>query len=391
MLATTAIAQDTPAISAPRVQELQPIDIDILSSYYQQDGNHSPVTGGIGTEYLTDVTPAIIVNVPLDSVSSLNVNFGMDFYTSASSDRVDPTTISSASSSDTRTHLNVGFSRRNNYRHVTKSITVGGSTEYDVQSISLGLSWRKGSKNENSELNLAGEYYYDSWTLVYPIELRGGPSPLVKDNVRQSFNFSATLSQVVNKRMQVSVTGDLVYQAGLLSTPFHRVYFQDQALPNVEQLPDNRLKYPFGLRLNYYVNDYLTTRVFYRFYHDSWNLTANTFEVEVPVKIGPFFSVYPFYRYHTQTAADYFAPYKTHHIGEEFYTSDYDLSNFSSNKVGLGLRYSPLFGLGSFGVPFSSRKTNFKSIDLRYANYWRSDGLKSFIISTDLGFTIPSR
>ena len=388
---TAAVAQDTPAASSPRVLELQPIDVNILGSYYQQDGNHSPVTGGIGTEYLTDVTPTVIVNVPLDSVSSLNVNFGMDFYSSASTDRIDPTTISSASSSDMRTHLNVGFSRRNNYRHITKSITLGASTEYDVQSLSLGLSWSKGSKNENRELSLAGELYYDAWTLIYPVELRGNPSPLVPNSSRKSLNLSATLSQVINRRMQASLTTDLVYQSGLLSTPFHRVYFQEQDLPNVEQLPDNRLRYPLGLRLNYYLSDYLTTRFFYRFYHDSWNITANTFEVEVPVKIGPFFSVYPFYRYHSQTAADYFQPYKTHHIGEEFYTSDYDLSSFTSQKVGLGVRYSPLFGMGNFGFPFKSRKTNFKSIDLRYANYWRNDGLRSFIISTDLGFTIPGK
>ena len=37
-----------------------PIEIDILSSYYSQDGIHSPVTGGRGTESLSDLTSGTI-------------------------------------------------------------------------------------------------------------------------------------------------------------------------------------------------------------------------------------------------------------------------------------------------------------------------------------------
>ncbi len=36
-------------------------DVDISSSYYQQNGNHSAVEGGVGTQHLTDVAPTIIL------------------------------------------------------------------------------------------------------------------------------------------------------------------------------------------------------------------------------------------------------------------------------------------------------------------------------------------
>lgn len=44
----------------------EPIDIYFVSSYYEQDGNHSPVTGGTGTEKLTNIAPTVYVHIPLD-------------------------------------------------------------------------------------------------------------------------------------------------------------------------------------------------------------------------------------------------------------------------------------------------------------------------------------
>lgn len=389
-LTSSAFAQNSvPAAKTRRVRELEPAEVNILGSYYSQDGDHSPVTGGVGTEQLTDVTPTVVVNVPLDTVTNLNVNFGMDFYSSASTDNIDYN-VSSASSSDMRTHLNVSISRSNSLSRITKSLTLGGSTEYDYQSLSVGAGWAMESRDGNRELSLAGLIFYDTWTLIYPEELRGN-GELVNTDKRKSYNLSGTLSQVINRKLQASLSADLVYQSGLLSTPFHRVYFKEQERPRVEQLPDQRLKYPVGLRLNYYASDYVTTRFFYRFYGDNWGVIANTLELETPIKFGPFFSFYPFYRFHTQSAADYFLPYKEHSLSEEFYTSDYDLSGFSSHKVGLGLRYSPLFGIKELGLPFTKNKALFKGIELRLGNYWRSDGLKAFIISTDLSFTVPSK
>jgi hypothetical protein len=388
-VATVTMAQNTTTTTAKgrRTRELSPAEVNILGSYYSQTGEHSPVTGGIGTEELTDLTPTIIVNVPLDTVTNLNVNFGMDFYSSASSDQIDYN-VSGASKSDTRTHLNVGISRRNNARRTIKGITIGGSTEYDYQSVSVGANWAIISKDGNRELSLGALAFFDTWSRIYPIELRG-QGQLLDEDKRQSYSLSATLSQVINQKMQAALSSDVVYQTGLLSTPFQRVYFADQELPDIERLPDTRYKYPVGLRVNYYTSDYLTMRFFYRFYSDSWGMTANTVELETPIKIGPFFSFYPFYRYHTQTAVDYFAPYKAHLSTEELYTSDYDLAGINSHKAGLGLRYSPLEGITHFGLPFSRNSTQFKSIEVRGGNYWRSDGLKAFIISADLGFTIP--
>jgi len=106
--------------------------------------------------------------------------------------------------------------------------------------------------------------------------------------------------------------------------------------------------------------------------------------VEVPIKINTGLTLSPFYRYHTQTAADYFAPFAVHTTAEEFYTSDYDLSTLDSQKIGLGIKISPLYGLTRGKIPFSKKVFSFKSLDIRGAYYKRSTDLKAFIVSLGL-------
>jgi len=40
---------------------LETAEIDILASYYSQDGNNAAVTGGLGTEELTDITGTLVI------------------------------------------------------------------------------------------------------------------------------------------------------------------------------------------------------------------------------------------------------------------------------------------------------------------------------------------
>ncbi|GAB3851168.1 DUF3570 domain-containing protein [Hymenobacter terrigena] len=415
--------------SVPVSRAADETTIDIIGGYYQQDGSHGAVEGGRGTQQLTDVPPAIIVNVPLDTVSRLTVNVGADFYASASTDRID-FALSTPSASDVRYHGDFGYSREQKAKGTIWGVGTGVSKEYDYLSFNLAGSFAKTSQDGNRQLSLAGQVFFDRVTLIQPLELREGYSTGSTTNrgeknygsdTRQTYNFTATYSQVLTKRLQAAISTELVSQNGLLSTPFHRVYFKDNTTLNpapsvgdgfsphvataarIENLPRARFKYPVSLRLNYYATDLVQVRAFYRFYNDNFGITAHTFELELPVKITPFFVAYPFYRYHTQTAAQYFAPFMEHSINDAYYTSDYDLSAFSANKVGLGLRYSPVYGIGRFHVPGKNvqglpRVMRFKSLDLRYANYQQTGStiytaanradLKANIISFDLGFAL---
>lgn len=69
---------------------LETTEIDFLSSYYGQDGDNAAVTGGIGTEELSDVTGTFIVAIPMNDDDVLTIDAGVSAYTSASSSNVNP-------------------------------------------------------------------------------------------------------------------------------------------------------------------------------------------------------------------------------------------------------------------------------------------------------------
>src|SRR5690606_37536785 len=106
---------------------------------------------------------------------------------------------------------------------------------------------------------------------------------------------------------------DLVLQEGLLSTPHQRLYFSDvndffvngfQLADDIEQLPESRFKVSIGARLNYYLNDLFTLRTYYRYYFDDCGINSNTLNLELPIRITDKFTVYPIYRFYSQTRSE---------------------------------------------------------------------------------------
>ncbi|MCO6147204.1 DUF3570 domain-containing protein [Flavobacterium sp. NRK1] len=408
---------------------LDATEVDFLMSYYKQDGIHSAVAGGSGMEKLTDVTPTIVVAMPLNDDDVLTVDAGVSAYSSASSGNINPfdsktpspwQASSGASASDMWVGVTAGYSHSSDDRNTIWNAHVSGSVEYDYTSIGFGGGLTKLFNEKNTEVTVSGNVYLDTWMPIYPKELQdfadngnstnGGiynyfnivdqngiskagydPSRFTfwNDKKRNSYSLSVSLSQVINKRLQASLFFDVLQQNGLLSTPYQRVYFKDaddyyinkfRLADDIERLPDTRFKVPIGARVNYYINETFVVRTYYRFYTDNWGITAHTANIELPIKITDRFTVFPMYRYYTQQASKYFAPYEAHLSAERYYTSDYDLSTFDAHQYGAGINYTDIFTgtkIWKFGV---------KNIDFRYNHYQRSDGLDADIFSVGVKF-----
>ena len=364
-------------------------EVNFITSYYHQDGNNSAVTGGIGSEKLDDFGNSIDLQLSRfdkkNNKHTFGVELGIDVYSSASSDKIDPTTISSASSKDVRISPSLNYLKENAKNNTALGGGVSFSQEFDYTSIGANVLFAKATKDKNREFSAKASVFLDTWSVILPVELRNIDTNFKYkqgDNApRNSYNLALGLSQVVNQRLQVSILTDIGYQTGLLGTAYQRVYFGDNGNNAYsEKLPDNRFKLPVGLRANYFLGDKFILRSFYRFYIDSWNLTAHTAELEIPYKITPFVSIAPFYRFYSQSGVDYFKPYKEHLLSDnsEFYTSDYDLSKFTSHLFGLNFRMVSANGL--MGV----KKLNV--VELRYSYYNRSTDLTSHLITLALKF-----
>ena len=461
------INSDTITVFKKRV--LDRTEIDFLGSYYTQEGTHSAVGGGVGTESLLDYTPTVIVSIPLNDDDVLTIDAGISAYTSASSSNTNPFDASGASTkggeeednkangnsnpvgspwiestgasrSDVLTSLSATYSHSSDNRNNIWGVTGAFSVEYDYYSIGFGGNYARLFNEKNTELSVRAKVYLDQWSTIYPTELEefaahgsnflnqgyfqgvnvydqnGNISPTgynpiafseATNKSRNSYSVSLGLSQILSKRAQVSIFADVIAQSGLLSTPYHRIYFSDrpnfyigddparianytsssnvgvyQLADDTEQLPGRRLKIPVGMRFNYYLNEIISLRSYYRFYSDDWGITGHTASLELPIKVSARFTLYPTYRFYNQTASDYFAPYEQHVSTSTYYTSDYDLSQFSSQQYGIGVKYNDIF------TKFKILKYGLKTINLRYNHYSRSDGLKANIISTGFKFVL---
>lgn len=356
-------------------------EINLVSSYYKQDGNNAAVTGGVGSEKLTDISNTINVTmVKYDKKlrkNKFDFSVGIDHYSSASSDMIDLKANSSASRSDNRIYPTLNWSRENENNGTTLMAGVSFSSEYDYQSYGANIGFAKKTPNRMGEFTAKLQAYMDQVKLIAPIELRGVGGEDSGTSGRNTYALSFSYSQIVNQNFQLEFLADGIQQTGYLSLPFHRVYFTDASV-HQEALPDKRFKIPLGVRANYFLGDKFILRAYYRYYTDDWGLKSNTVSLETPVKISPFISVSPFYRYYSQTSAKYFAPYQQHTSFDDFYTSNYDLSKFTSNFYGVGIRINPKNGI--FGIE------RLNMLEVRYGHYTKSVGMKSDIISLNLRF-----
>ncbi|SFA60170.1 Protein of unknown function [Pedobacter suwonensis] len=388
ILGTYAQSRPEPAkVDSSKYQsrKLKVDEINLVSAYYHQNGNNSAVTGGIGTEKLSDFANTIDLQMSKFNKRGKKNTFlfelGVDHYTSASSDKIDPNTISSASSADTRIYPSLNWTHSNEETGNSFGFTGSYSTEFDYQSLGAAFNLTRLSKDKNTQFDFKLQAFLDQWTVILPIELRTGNTGRGHEQYdtapRNSFSTSFSLSQVISQKFQAALILEPSYQKGLLATKYQRNYFTDGSL-RAETLPDKRYKLPIGLRMNYFLDDHFVIRTFYRYYMDNWGIRAHTAELEIPVKINSFFSISPFYRYNNQVGTKYFAPYGQHAPSEQYFTSDYDLSTLTSDFYGAGIRFAPPKGV------FGWQRLNM--LELRYGHYSRSTSLVSNILSLNLKF-----
>lgn len=377
---------------------LQLEETNIVSSYYQQNGNHSAVTGGIGTEKVTDLSNGLELKFAGSDFKghkyTLTAGISIDHHTAASSAYVSKTGASKTGG--TRIYPAVNYSVENK-KGTTLGFGAYYSGEYNYHSIALDANYSH-KIGKGGELSTKVSAYFDKVKLIYPSELipatnttttvvtsasantsyGGGEAGKVSipSSPRYTYTGSMVYSQIINKNLQVALLMDLVSQNGYLSLPFHRVYFSDASV-HVENLPVNRYKLPIGFRLNYFMGDNIIVRSYYRYFKDDWGIQSHTASLELPVKLSPFFSVSPFFRYYTQTASQYFAPYLSHTASNAYYTSNYAYSAFNSSYYGVGIHVAPPGGLW---------KTQLSSLEVRFGHYTKTTELNSNIISFNFQF-----
>ena len=381
LLATLFAASQKSPVTLYKKQRISQTDIQALFSFYAQDGDHSAITGGIGTERLTVFVNELTITHQRDSLQTYELKTGVDVITSASKDNID-FAMSSASRVDARIYFNPSYTRSFK-KNIKASIGTGFSVESDYTSIPLSLSVSKSRPSVSSEMSVTLKCFFDDlrWgrldfdiqrpiKLIYPSELRY--QEWFNIYGRNSYNLQVAYYKAMNPKIQLAVFPEIVYQHGLLSTPYHRVYFTNGA-ERVENLPVHRWKVPLAIQINAFATDQMIVKMYYRYYLDDFGIRAHTLQIETAIELDEKFTVSPLIRLYLQKGSKYFKEYKEHSTDEQFYTSDHDLSTLGSYKLGLGFRYVPAKNM--------VKHFSFHEINIHYSYYHRSDQLYSHIIS----------
>ncbi len=368
--------------SAYKKRLISKTEVELIYSHYLQNGHNSAVTGGKGTEKLTVYAPSLRIAHSFKEFNTVRFVGGVDVISSASTDRID-FVMSSASRKDARSYANLNFERKARKQDLTVGLGSGFSIESDYLSVPIIFSaeYTEPSKLRTYSIGFQANLDDLRWgrinpdykrpvKLIYPAELRD--TVWFENYRRQSYNLKLGFTQVINRRLIAGIFPEPAYQKGLLSTPFHRVYFRDTKL-RVEKLPGERIKLPVSFKLNYFLGSRTILKSSCGYYWDSFGIQANSFEVEAAVKASEKWTLTPFFRFYNQSRSKYFRPYKQHFRSETFYTSDYDLSAFQSYKGGLNLRYLP--------SKVTLRRNSPGEINLRYSYFYRSNGLNAHILT----------
>lgn len=292
--------------------------------YHSYDGGGVEVTG-----------PSILVRKGDAKNFSLSANYYADSISSASIDVV----TQGSSYSEQRDQ----WSGSIDYLHADTTMSVGytNSDESDYQADTYNVSLSQTMFVALTTVTLGYSRGFDD----------------IFDNTQSDFketadhqNYHISISQVLTKKMLLSLNYDAVTDEGYLQNPYRNVLvLNDPNDPDAgfnfntpETYPNTRTSNAVSANLLYYLPYRASVRTNYRFYTDDWDIDAHTAEIGYTHPLRDKWIIELRYRYYTQSAADFYSDIFDFPNQQNFMARDKELSEFSDHTLGFGISYNLL-------------------------------------------------
>ncbi len=177
---------------------------------------------------------------------------------------------------------------------------VSYSAESDYISKGLALNYSRDLNQKNTTLNFGYAHDFDT---VEP-----GNSPYLANNQRkETDSLLVGVNQLLGPKTVFTANATYVYESGLLADPYKGFLFYDQPYLVWEKRPDYRNQEIVYVSLTQFVTPLNgSAEVSYRFYHDSYDVLANTLQLSWYQKIGQRLVASPSFRYYIQSAASFY-------------------------------------------------------------------------------------
>jgi len=266
-----------------------------------------------------------------------------------------------------------------NYRNTTVPLTQLHDNRHGF-SFSMPLTLRKQELTPTFSYSAESDYISFGGALNYSLALNdknttlnagwSHNSDLVRDDSLVRWQNKMTddiflgVVQLFGPKAYLTVNGSIGFEHGYLSDPYRGVmpamnYLQfnpsDPALI-AERRPRHRNTELFYVSWTQFLTPLKgSAELSYRFFHDSYGISAHTVELDWHQKIGKKIVISPRFRYYVQNAADFYCllvpDYKNL---PAYYSSDYRLSEFESF---------------AYGVDITWRISQYVSLDAGYMRY----------------------
>jgi hypothetical protein len=305
--------------------------------YHRYDGGGVEVDG-----------PSILVRKSFSGNFSLIANYYVDSISSASVD-----VVSSASPyTEERTETSLAMDYLHNKTLMSLAVTRSDESDYQAETGSFSISH-----------DMLGDL--TTVSLGYAVGNddigRNGDSEFGEALKRQ--NYRVGVSQILTKDSILDIDWETITDEGYLNNPYRSYRYLDPLsadgysfLP--ESYPNTRTSNALALRLKYYLPYRAALSGEYRYFNDTWGISANNVEFAYTHPLQGDWVVDIRYRYYTQSAADFYSDLFSRENEQNYLARDKELSTFQSHSIGFTLNYGihsekwPYIDNGSFNLSF---------------------------------------
>lgn len=320
--------------------------LDLL--YHSYDGGGVEVTG-----------PSLMVRKQIGQSLSVSGNYYLDSVSSASIDVV--TTASPYK--DERTETSLGLDYLHQKSTLSLSLTRSDENDYEATSVGVGVSQ---------------DLFGDLTTISFGFGLgsddvgqRGDPA--FSESVDR-YQYRLGLTQVLTTRLVATLAWETQSDEGYLNNPYRSVRYIDPGAPvgyswQAEVYPSTRTSDAASIRAKYFLPYRAAVFAGYRWYDDTWEINADTYELGY---IHPFdngWLVEARYRRYAQRAAEFYSDLFPFADAQNFLARDKELSSFSSDTLGLTVSYeysgAPGGWLDRASINFAYDRVRFEYSDFR--------------------------
>ncbi len=278
--------------------------------------------------------PALLVRKGFADKASVYASYYADAITGASIDVV--TTASPYK--ETRQEYGVGVDYL--YRNTTLGLAFTTSDERDYKANTTGVSVAHEIFDGLTTINMGYTVGHD----------QVGKTDTAFQEAVNRYQYKLGAAQVFTPTFLMSLDYEGILEDGFLNSPYRAARLQGLLVP--ERYPRTRDSYAIVLRG---VKAILTPEgrvgssliASYRYFWDTWNITAHTLEFGLRARYTPKWTIEPHYRYYRQSAASFYSD--NFQSAFTFMARDKELSTFQGHTAGIKASYD----LGEKGLGFS--------------------------------------